>query len=199
MKRFFTTLLVSILIVLPLTGCAEEVIPPTGNGDFGITIDQLIQGLEEDRLSRVEIYEGISDFDEGKKSLDFKKKEIDGIQKYTAKNAGITIEAFCQNEKVYCVKLWGNAERKSMDFEDPNIKVYGDNLMYWLVRDIHTPQSALPDRLDPTEEWYMFSLSDGEVKELEGNGVFYHAEKKKDTLTAIFTPSETREELGLNR
>ena len=54
MKRFFTTLLVSILIVLPLTGCAEEVIPPTGNGDFGITIDQLIQGLEEDRLSRVE-------------------------------------------------------------------------------------------------------------------------------------------------
>lgn len=189
MRRVLGVMLLVIAIVFPLGGCAEEIPLPTDRGDFGITMEDLAAGLEEKRLWREENMSDVPGFDEEKGCLNFKRKEIEGIEKYTAKNAGMTIEVFCTEGKIYCVTLSGDVNRKTMVLTNTNIEEYGRDLEAILERDGPSEANS-PDINDIIEEDNMFILSDGEVKEveLEWKLISYRAERKGDKLIAVFTP-----------
>ena len=82
MKRLSVVLLVLALVVFPLSGCAEEIPQPTAAGDFGLTMEQFEAYMEGSRIKIGVIYGFIPDPEGGK--LEFREKEMDGIQKYTA-------------------------------------------------------------------------------------------------------------------
>ncbi len=198
MKQVLKLVLLWLCVAVSLTGCAEKVPMPEDGNDFGITVEQLEEGLEKERVFRVEGLKDLEDFKGEQEPLEFRKKEIEGIEKYTAKNGGVTLEVFCAEGKIYCVKLAGDIRRTELIFIKPNIAVYGEDVAYLLNRDWHSPRTALPDQFDVDEKLYMFEFSDGEVKDIQGEGIVYHAERKGNHITMVFTPTENRKELGEN-
>ena len=54
MKQVLKLVLLWLCVAVSLTGCAEKVPMPEDGNDFGITVEQLEEGLEKERVFRVE-------------------------------------------------------------------------------------------------------------------------------------------------
>ena len=193
MKRIFAVFLVSVLMIFSLSGCAEEIPQPTAAGDFGLTMEQFEAYMEGSRIKIGVIYGFIPDPEGGK--LEFREKEMDGIQKYTAKSDGAKVEAFCKDGNVYCVRVSGDVTKKTFHDVNPDVKCYGIYAEYTLMRERNTPAIQQTDPMPFGEEARMFDFSDGETKDLKGSGIVFHGERKGDKVTMVFTPSENRNEL----